>query len=118
MYEENLLLAVARLRANDKIPNLNIRLPGMRLSNGDMVYTCDNCDKPNNPDSYWITFHVIIPQSDLELTTQQIDYDSKMIVVPLDDPNPSNNRITYRFAYRIWTAYGNAIKEMQKTLKP
>ena len=118
MHEQNLLAAVARLRAVKKIPNLNIRLPGIRLSNGDMVYTCDNCDNPNNPDTYWITFHVTIPQSDLELTTQQIDYDSKMIVAPLDDPDPLKNRITFRFAYRVWTAYENAIKEMQKTLKP
>lgn len=118
MYEENLLMAVARLRAINKIPNLNIRLPGTKQKNGDMVYTCDNCKDAKNVDLPWITFYAIIPQSDLEPTQQQIDREANIEFISLDNPDPIRNRITYRFAYRIWTAYGNAIKEMQNTLKP
>ena len=118
MYEEHLLLAVARLRAINKIPNLNISLPGTKLRNGGTVYTCDNRENGKDTDSPWITFHVAIPQSDSELTPQQIDQEANIESISLDNQDPTRNRITYRFAFRIWTAYKNAVEEMQKTLKP
>ena len=118
MYEEHLLMAVARLRAINKIPNLNISLPGTKQGNGETVYTCDNCKNAKDTDSPWITFHVAVPQSDLELTPQQIDQEANIESISLDNPDTIRNRITYRFAFRIWTAYKNAVEEMQKTLNP
>ena len=122
MYEEHLLLAVQKLRDGNKIPYLNIRFPAEQLSNGDFVYTCDTCMDPNNLYSHWITFHVVIEQSDFELTTQRIDIDEKFDYLPLPGDSPAESRITARFVYRIWAAYKEILLDIhhhvEKNLKP
>ena len=110
MYEENMLLAVNRLRAYKSMPNLSIHFPGETMNNENTLYRCEIIDDSNPEEAYRLAFPVVIEQSDLKLTPQQIDRDAGIEMLPLSDPNPEQLRITMRLAYRIWSGFKSTVR--------
>ena len=108
--DEYLIEAVNALRRT-KIPHLNIRFPGEKMTSGSAVYICDDCYNPRRKDAYWITFNVFIPASDFDLAIQQIDFDAGI------DGQPFDQRVVLRLGYRIYSAYKHACLNVEDYVK-